>query len=225
MLRRHQTPLRLCPIEPRQPGDFTVPSCVPRCGDTEQHIEKHSGLAQGDAEGALMQSRPHPALQHLHFCSDKSQHPTCSMWVWPPWQGCLCSLWAPRLLMGIRAVQPPGPLAQAVSHPSALLSHPRLPDYFNEDNDSHLGNSHPLTITILISFHYKSETASLTFKTLAIGNSIAGRTWVGWRELWEGWARLKGAGGMWNQLVGGSWVHTGHREKGTWAYSTSPRLS
>lgn len=73
---------------------------------------------------------------------------------------------------GIGAPQPPELLAQAASHPSALLSHPRLPDYFNEDNDSHLGNSNPLTITILISFHYKSETSSLTFKMLATGNSI-----------------------------------------------------
>lgn len=73
----------------------------------------------------------------------------------------------------------PGPLAQAAPHPSALLSHRRLPDYFNEDNDSHLGNSNPLTITILISFHYKSETSSLTFKTLAIGSSVESRGWVG----------------------------------------------
>lgn len=88
------------------------------------------------------------------------------------------------------------------SHPSALLSHPRLPDYFNEDNDSHLGNSNPLTITILISFHYKSETSSLTFQTPAIGNFIYSKAWVGWGELREGWARLRGAGGLGNPLVG-----------------------
>lgn len=119
----------------------------------------------------------------------------------PPWAG------LPLLPTGIGAPQPPGSLAQAASHPSALLSHPRLPDYFNEDNDSHLGNSNPLTITILISFHYKSETSSLTFKTLAIGNSVQSKAWVGWGKLWEGWARLRGAGGIGDPLAGGEAGH------------------
>lgn len=94
----------------------------------------------------------------------------------PPGQRCPFSSPLPA---GTEAPRPAGSLAQAAAHPSALLSHPRLPDYFNEDNDSHLGNSNPLTITILISFHYKSETSSLTFKTLAIGSSVERRGWVG----------------------------------------------
>lgn len=81
---------------------------------------------------------------------------------------------------GTGAPWPPRAQALTAPHPSALLSHSRLPDYFNEDNDSHLGNSNPLTITILISFHYKSETSSLTFKALTIGNRVQSQAWVGW---------------------------------------------